>query len=84
MMKSYPGAIEELMLFLKQLPGIGKRGAERMVMAMLDWDKTDVSALADAVQSLLNDQQKRTRFTEELQKETAEGNDWMAIKSHFD
>lgn len=49
-MKSYPAAIEELMLFLKQLPGIGKRGAERMVMAMLDWDKTDVSALADAVQ----------------------------------
>ena len=54
-MKSYPAAIEELMLFLKQLPGIGKRGAERMVMAMLDWDKTDVSALADAVQRFASD-----------------------------
>ena len=55
MMKSYPAAIEELMLFLKQLPGIGKRGAERMVMAMLEWDKTDVSALADAVQRFASD-----------------------------
>ena len=55
MMKNYPAAIEELMLFLKQLPGIGKRGAERMVMAMLDWDKTDVSALADAVQRFASD-----------------------------
>ena len=55
MMKNYPAAIEELMLFLKQLPGIGKRGAERMVMAMLDWDKTDVSAFVDAVQRFASD-----------------------------
>ena len=47
-MQSYPDAIEELMLFLKQLPGVGKRGAERMVLAMLEWDKSDLSALASA------------------------------------
>lgn len=55
MMKTYPAAIEELMLFLKQLPGVGKRGAERMVMSMLDWDKSDVSALAAAVQRFASD-----------------------------
>ena len=55
MMKSYPLAIEELMIFLKQLPGVGKRGAERMVMAMLDWDKNDVSALAAAVRKFASD-----------------------------
>ena len=54
-MKTYPAAIEELMLFLKQLPGIGKRGAERMVMAMLDWDKSDLSGLANAVQRFASD-----------------------------
>lgn len=51
-MQSYPDAIEELMLFLKQLPGVGKRGAERMVLAMLEWDKSDLSALASAVQAV--------------------------------
>ena len=48
-MKSYPPVIEELMLFLKQLPGVGKRGAERMVLAMLEWDKSDITALGNTV-----------------------------------
>ena len=50
-MLSYPDAVEEVMLFLKQLPGVGKRGAERMVLAMLDWDKSDLNAFAAAVKN---------------------------------
>ena len=51
-MYSYPDAVEELMLYLKQLPGIGKRGAERMVFALLEWEKADISALGNAVKNL--------------------------------
>lgn len=54
-MKTYPAAIEELMLFLKQLPGIGKRGAERMVMDILDWDKSDIASFANAVLKIATD-----------------------------
>lgn len=52
-MYSYPDAVEELMLYLKQLPGIGKRGAERMVFALLEWEKADISALGNAVKNLV-------------------------------
>ena len=48
-MNSYPDAIEEAILFLKQLPGVGKRGAERMVLAMLEWEKEDISAFSSVI-----------------------------------
>ena len=54
-MKTYPAAIEELMLFFKQLPGVGKRGAERMVMNILDWEKSDIASFANAVQKIATD-----------------------------
>ena len=54
-MKSYPDSIEELMVFLKQLPSVGKRGAERMVLAMLEWDKSDISAFAAAVERIASE-----------------------------
>lgn len=54
-MKSYPDSIEELMVFLKQLPSVGKRGAERMVLAMLEWDKSDISAFASAVERIASE-----------------------------
>ncbi len=34
----YPGHLESLMELLRTLPGVGKRAAERMVLAMLKWD----------------------------------------------
>lgn len=34
----FPEKLEELIGFLKQLPGIGRRGAERMALAIVDWD----------------------------------------------
>ena len=54
-MKTYPAAIEELMLFLKQLPGVGKRGAERMVMDILNWEKSDIASFANAVLKIAAD-----------------------------
>ncbi len=54
-MKSYPDPIEELILFFKQLPGIGKRGAERMAMDILSWDKSDIAAFAHAVLKIATD-----------------------------
>ena len=54
-MKSYPDAVEEVMVFLKQLPSVGKRGAERMVLSMLEWDKSDISAFASAVERIASE-----------------------------
>ena len=34
----YPEAAEELIEYFRQLPGVGRRGAERMVLALLEWD----------------------------------------------
>jgi len=34
----YPEAIEELIEYFRQLPGIGRRGAERLALALLDWE----------------------------------------------
>ena len=48
-MNGYPDAVEELMLFFKQLPGVGRRGAERMILAMLEWDKGEISSFAGAL-----------------------------------
>lgn len=36
---AYPEAVEKLAAFLRYLPGIGRRGAERMALSMvMDWD----------------------------------------------
>ena len=34
----YPDAVEELIGAFRQLPSIGRRGAERLVLAMLNWE----------------------------------------------
>ena len=34
----YPQAIEELIDNFKQLPGVGRRGAERLALALMDWE----------------------------------------------
>ena len=44
-MNSYPEDIENLILRFKQLPGVGKRGAERLVSALLEWDDEDLKEL---------------------------------------
>ena len=37
-MMHYPEAVEALIAALKQLPGIGRRGAERLALSLLEWE----------------------------------------------
>lgn len=48
----WPEALDELMQLLKNLPGIGKRSAERMALAMYRWDPQKLSALSQTLASL--------------------------------
>lgn len=41
----YPEAIQALMEYFRRLPGIGRRGAERLVSAMLEWPPEETAAL---------------------------------------
>jgi recombination protein RecR len=49
---SYPKALDELALSLKQLPGVGQRGAERLALALLDWDEQRLQQLGEQVTHL--------------------------------
>lgn len=48
----FPEAVDELIEYLKLLPGIGRRGAERMALAMLDWDDNMLNSLGEAIAAL--------------------------------
>lgn len=52
MLTPYPGAIAEMMELFKTLPGVGKRSAERMALAVLKWDDSKIHALADVLSTL--------------------------------
>ena len=41
----YPEALKALMEYFRRLPGIGRRGAERLVAAMLEWPPEETAAL---------------------------------------
>jgi recombination protein RecR len=56
----YPKGITDLAEQLSRLPGIGKRTAERLAMAMLDWPETELEDLAEAVRNL----PERVKFCE--------------------
>lgn len=48
----YPDAVEELIGAFRQLPGIGRRGAERLVLAMLNWEPENLRLLGKLVAGL--------------------------------
>jgi recombination protein RecR len=48
----FPPAVEELIGFLKQLPGVGRRGAERMALAVLEWDADSQKDFGALISSL--------------------------------
>lgn len=48
----YPRCLEELAESLRHLPGVGKRTAERFVMAMAGWDRDELELLASRVNRL--------------------------------
>ena len=51
-MIKYPDSVEKLMKSLKNLPGVGKRGAERYALSMLKWDEDKLIELGELLQNL--------------------------------
>ena len=52
MSSSYPETLDELMSSLRRLPGVGRRAAERMALALLEWDKEELHHLGALVSEL--------------------------------
>lgn len=51
----YPDWFKNLLPFWEKLPGIGPRSAERFLLDILSWEKEEVLAFSDALQSFAND-----------------------------
>lgn len=51
-MENYPEALTTLIEGLKQLPGVGRRSAERMAMAMLKWPEENLREFGKVVAAL--------------------------------
>ena len=45
----YPSSLEKLIIYLKKLPGIGEKSAERMALSIIDMDIEDVDNLSSAL-----------------------------------
>jgi recombination protein RecR len=52
MSSSYPETLEELMNSLRQLPGVGRRAAERLALALLEWDQEELHHLSGLIGTL--------------------------------
>lgn len=52
MLSKYPDSLEELIEFLRFLPGIGKRSAERMALHLLSWDEEKLLAFGEVLTRL--------------------------------
>ena len=48
----YPETVRELMEYFRRLPGVGRRGAERLVSALLEWRPEESFALGKALSEL--------------------------------
>ncbi len=48
----YPAALRELMDHLKNLPGVGRRTAERMALSIFQWDEPRVASMAETLRTL--------------------------------
>ncbi|MDD5698568.1 MAG: recombination mediator RecR [Victivallaceae bacterium] len=48
----YPEALDEVIEYLKRLPGIGRRTAERLALAMLKWEGEKLAAFGEALRKL--------------------------------
>jgi recombination protein RecR len=51
-MSKYPETLENIMEVLKSFPGVGSRGAERMILAMLKWPEGKLQRLTELLQEL--------------------------------
>ncbi|MBQ9786729.1 MAG: recombination protein RecR [Lentisphaeria bacterium] len=48
----YPEILEDLINYFKLLPGVGRRGAERMVLSMLEWESAEQREFGSLLASL--------------------------------
>lgn len=48
----YPEALETLLELLRGVPGVGRRSAERMALAILKWDDSKIQALSETLRDL--------------------------------
>ncbi|MDR0931959.1 MAG: recombination mediator RecR [Victivallales bacterium] len=51
-MTQYPETVESLIAMLKLLPGIGRRGAERLVLSLLEWEPEKLAFLGELIGTL--------------------------------
>ena len=52
MSSSYPETLEEVMSTLRRLPGVGRRAAERLALALLEWDQEELRHLGELFATL--------------------------------
>ncbi len=57
---NYPLALKRLVQFLRRLPGIGNRTAERLAFALLDWSDEDLDSFGSSIAQL----RKQIQFCE--------------------
>lgn len=50
----YPSSLEKAIVYLKKLPGIGERSAERMALSLLDMDNEDIENLSSSIKECKN------------------------------
>ena len=48
----YPEAVRELMEYFRRLPGVGRRGAERLVTTVLEWPSEESFAFGKTLSEL--------------------------------
>ena len=49
MKNNLPSELENIISLFKELPGIGQRGAERMVFSILKWPPEKIKVLGNAI-----------------------------------
>ena len=45
----YPEAMKTLMEYFRRLPGVGRRGAERLVLSLMEWPEEETAALGKSL-----------------------------------
>ncbi len=57
-MNIYPKLLETLIEYLKKLPGIGEKTAERYALALINLDEEELNGFADSIKEIKNTLQK--------------------------
>jgi recombination protein RecR len=77
-MSKYPEVVEDVIEVFKSFPGVGARGAERMMLAMLKWPEGKLQHMAELLQTL----PERVTFCPECGNISSDGNECNICRSH--